>query len=385
MRKETRSQVAIVACGDYDLIRVEEAVKKSVELLGGIRQFVKPGEKLLVKPNLLLSKESSKAVTTHPSVFRGVIRLLLEAGIEVSFGDSPAVGSTRAVAKKAGLMEVVEELNIPIADMVTPVSVSFPEGNLVKNFVLAKGVVDSDGLISVSKLKTHALTRTTGAIKNQFGCVPGMLKSEFHGRMTNDQLFARMLVDLSLLLKPRLYIMDAIVGMEGNGPASGTPRPIGLLLASADPVALDATVCYLIGLKPELVPTITWGEKLGLGQYHDIEWLGESPDEWIQQGFKVNRSPGATTSSGPSLFTPLARNFIIPKPVIDAEKCTQCGQCVNICPVHPKALAFPDGKNWQVPQYDYSKCIRCYCCHETCPSDAIHIKVPLAGRLIHSK
>jgi uncharacterized Fe-S center protein len=177
--------------------------------------------------------------------------------------------------------------------------------------------------------------------------------------------------------------MDAIVGMEGNGPASGTPRQVGLILASDDPVALDATVCYLIGLKPELVPTITWGEKLGLGNYHDIEWLGESPDQWIQQGFRVNRSTSPVAKSGTSRFAPLARNFIIPKPVIDPEKCTRCGQCVNICPVNPKALAFPAGQNNPVPAYNYSDCIRCYCCHETCPSDAIHIKVPLAGRLIH--
>jgi uncharacterized protein (DUF362 family) len=385
MTKVHKSQVAIVACPDYDQPKVEEAVRKAVDLIGGIGRFTERGEKILVKPNLLLSKDSSKAVTTHPSVFRGVIRLLHDAGMEVSFGDSPAVGSTRAVAKKAGLLDVVEELNVPVADMVTQVEVPFPEGSLLKKFILAKGVVDSDGIISVSKLKTHALTRITGAVKNQFGCIPGMLKSEFHGRMTDDQLFSRMLVDLNLLLKPRLYIMDAIVGMEGNGPAGGTPRTIGLILASDDPVALDATVCYLIGLKPELVPTLTWGEKLGLGNYHHIEWLGESPEQWIQQGFKVNRSTGSTAFSGTSTLAPLARNFIIPKPVIESERCTRCGQCVNICPVNPKALCFPEKQKDTVPQYNYSKCIRCYCCHETCPSDAISIKVPLAGRLIHSK
>ncbi|MCX6226154.1 MAG: DUF362 domain-containing protein, partial [Bacteroidia bacterium] len=211
--KVPESKVAIVACGDYDLQSVEEAVRNCVDLLGGIDRFAKKGEKLLVKPNLLVSRELSKAVTTHPSVFRGVIRLLQDAGMDVSFGDSPAAGSTRAVAKKAGLLDVAEELNVPVADMNTRVDVPFPQGSLVKHFILAKGVVDSEGVISVSKLKTHALTRITGAVKNQFGCVPGMLKSEFHGRMTNAELFSRMLVDLNLLIKPRLYIMDAIVGM----------------------------------------------------------------------------------------------------------------------------------------------------------------------------
>lgn len=380
-----KSRVAIVACRDYDSLLVEEAVKKGVDLLGGVEKFASPGEKVLIKPNLLLSKEPSKVVTTHPSVFRGVIRLFQQAGANVSYGDSPAVGTTRMVAKKAGLLEVAEELNVPEADMSTRVEVPFPAGNMVKKFIIAKGVVESDALISVSKLKSHALTRITGAVKNQFGCVPGLLKSEFHGKMTDDQVFSRMLVDLNLLLKPRLYIMDAVIGMEGNGPASGTPRPIGLILVSEDPVALDATVCYLIGLKPELVPTIVWGEKLGLGNYHHIEWVGESPDGWIQQGFKVNRSTGATALSGSSRITPIARNFIIPKPVIDPEKCTRCGQCVNICPVNPKALAFPVERNGHIPRYNYSDCIRCYCCHETCPSDAIHIKVPLAGRILHSK
>jgi uncharacterized protein (DUF362 family)/ferredoxin len=385
MTKIHKSQVAIVACAGYDSAEVEAAVKKAVDLIGGIERFVKPDEKVLVKPNLLLSKDSSKAVTTHPSVFRGVVRLLQNAGMDISFGDSPAVGSTASVAKKAGLMDVIEELNVPAADMVTRVEVANPGGSLVKSFILAKGVVESDALISVSKLKTHALTRITGAVKNQFGCIPGMLKSEFHGRMTDDDLFSRMLIDLNLLIRPRLFIMDAIVGMEGNGPASGTPRSIGLIMASSDPIALDATVCYLIGLKPELVRTLTWGEELGLGSFHHIEWLGESPDRWIQQGFKVNRSTGSTSLSGTSKLAPLARNFIIPKPVIDPEKCTRCGQCVDICPVNPKALAFPAPANGHIPQYDYSLCIRCYCCHETCPGNAIDIKVPLAGRLIHSK
>jgi Pyruvate/2-oxoacid:ferredoxin oxidoreductase delta subunit len=192
-----------------------------------------------------------------------------------------------------------------------------------------------------------------------------------------------MLVDLNLLMRPRLFIMDAVVAMEGNGPARGTPRQVGLILASDDPVALDATVCYLIGLNPELVPTIRWGEKLGLGDYRTMKWLGESPDDWIQQGFRVNRSVGPTSLSGTSALAPIARNFLIPKPVIDEEKCTRCGQCVDICPVHPKALQFPVTPKGHVPRYDYSACIRCYCCHETCPSAAIRIRVPLAGRILH--
>lgn len=383
MTKVRESIVAIAACPDYEVDRVESAVRNGIDLLGGIGRFVKNGEKILIKPNLLISKDPEKAVTTHPAVFRAVLKLMLETGADVCYGDSPAAGSPASVARKAGLAEVARELNVPEADMVTRIEVPNPNGSLVKNFTIAKGVMDSDGVISISKLKTHALTRITGAVKNTFGCIPGFLKSEFHGRMNNDQVFSRMLVDLNLLIRPRLYIMDAVVGMEGNGPASGTPRKVGLILVSDDPVALDATVCYLIGLKPELVPTITWGEKEGLGNYRNIRWVGGSPDKYIQQGFKVNRSTGATASSGSSRLAPIARNFIIPKPVIDEEKCTRCGQCVSICPVDPKALAFPVERDGQVPQYDYSICIRCYCCHETCPADAIHIRVPLAGRLIH--
>jgi uncharacterized protein (DUF362 family)/NAD-dependent dihydropyrimidine dehydrogenase PreA subunit len=383
MSNRANSRVALAACSGYGVEMVEAAVRHAVELLGGAEQYVKPGDNILVKPNLLLPKDSDKAATTHPSVFRAVLRLMQDAGAVVSYGDSPAVGTTRGVARKAGLLDVVEELQIPEADMVTRVEMPFPQGNLIKQFTLAKGVVDADGLISVCKMKTHALTRMTGAVKNQFGCIPGMLKSEFHGRLTNDDLFSRMLVDLNLLMRPRLFIMDAVVAMEGNGPASGTPRQVGLILASDDPVALDATVCYLIGLNPELVPTIRWGEKLGLGDYRTMKWLGESPDDWIQQGFRVNRSVGPTSLSGTSALAPIARNFLIPKPVIDEEKCTRCGQCVDICPVHPKALQFPVTPKGHVPRYDYSACIRCYCCHETCPSAAIRIRVPLAGRILH--
>ena len=166
-------------------------------------------------------------------------------------------------------------LSVPLADFETPVTRSYTETHLIKQLTLAKAATDCDGLISLCKLKSHALTRITGAIKNQFGCVPGILKAEFHSRLPNVRQFSQMLVDINLVVKPRLYIMDGIVAMEGNGPRNGTPRPMHALLLSTDPVALDATVCRMINLDEALVEPIIYGNEFGLGSSQNITFLGE--------------------------------------------------------------------------------------------------------------
>ena len=255
----------------------------------------------------------------------------------------------------------------------------FPEGKVLKKFSIAEGVCESDGLISISKLKTHALTRITGAIKNQFGCIPGARKAEFHSVMPTAALFSQMLVDLNRLIKPRLFIMDGIVAMEGNGPRNGTPKPMNVLLFSTDPVALDATVCRLIDLEPELVETLVYGEAFELGNKSKIQYLGDSLETFIAPDFMVNRSPRKTTTDTSFLATSFMRRYTAPRPTINPELCTKCGRCVEVCPAQPKALSWKAGDKTTPPVYDYSKCIRCYCCQELCPFEAIYVKVPHWG------
>ena len=374
--------VALVRCQDYKPEHVAKAVQKGLDLIGGAGKYAAAGENILLKPNILFGDDPDQSISPHPVVFEAVAREFLKTGAQLSFGDSPGVGSPQASARRSGHMAVAEKLGIPFADFSNAREVHFPEGHLLKQFEIAEGVLASDGLVSISKFKTHALTRITGAIKNQFGCIPGPRKAEYHSVLPQADLFSQMLVDLNLLLKPRLYIMDGIIGMEGNGPRNGDPRPMNVLLFSTDPVALDATVCRMIDLDPGLVQPLTYGEAFGLGSMQDIRYVGDELERFIQPDFVANRSKQPTTTATSFLTTNFMRRFTSPRPVIDPVKCTRCGQCVNICPAKPKALTWRSNERIDTPVYDYALCIRCYCCQETCPSEAISVKVPPLGKLI---
>jgi len=265
MMSMDKSQVAVIKCDTYDYGRVYDAVETGVNLLGGISNFVKEGEKILIKPNVLIGTNPEKCVCTHPSVFRAVGIILKKAEVTLSYGDSSGFGRSIGNMRRAGLKQVADELSIMLADFSKGQYLSHDRARLNKKFFLAGGVLEADGLVSLPKLKTHGLTRITGAVKNQFGCIPGLRKSQFHVKMSDPFDFAKMLVDLNTLIKPRLYIMDGIMAMEGNGPRSGKPKKLGVLLLSNDPVAIDSIACKIINLNPEYVPTSIPGETAGLG------------------------------------------------------------------------------------------------------------------------
>lgn len=372
-----KSKVALVRCNSYEIEEVRMAVSKGLELIGGAGSFVKKGEKILLKVNLLVGEVPEKCVNTHPMVFRAVAELLTAEGAIVQYGDSPGFGSPHAAAKKAGIADVADELKLEPADFKDGREVFFEEGNQNKKFFIANGVLDSDGLISLPKMKTHGLERFTGAVKNQFGCVVGMRKGEFHVKLPDATDFAKMLVDLNSFVKPRLYIMDGIMAMEGNGPRGGTPRAMNVLLFSSDPVALDATASRLINLNPLYVPTTLIGSENGAGYYkeEDIEIVGDKLNDFICKDFNVERSTVKTVRKGKMVS--FLNDRLVPKPVIVDEKCTQCGTCVSSCPVDGKAINWFNNDKTKAPVYDYKKCIRCYCCQEMCPESAIILKEPL--------
>ena len=376
------SVVALIGCDTYDDEKVHEAVKAGLDLLGGISHFIKPGERIVLKPNVLLGTSPEKCVCTHPSVFRAVGKVLLAANATVYYGDSSGFGKCEANMKRAGLKHVADELGIGMADFDRGRAVTHRGALLNKVFVIANGVLESDGLVSLPKLKTHELTRFTGAVKNQFGCVPGILKSQQHVRMPDPYDFATMLVDLNTLIKPRLYIMDGIMAMEGNGPRSGKPRKLGVLLFSTDPVAMDAIACKIIGLDPIFVPTSVPGEKAELGTYHykNIRVIGESVETFIVKDFEVIRKPPAPVPSG--RMRTFIKNRISPRPVIDKIACTNCGKCVRMCPVTPKAVNWHSGDESKPPTYKYDRCIRCFCCQELCPEGAVSVRETLLGKII---
>ncbi|MBN2444676.1 MAG: DUF362 domain-containing protein [Spirochaetales bacterium] len=376
------SKVVLIRCESYDIDIVRAAVKKGMDLLGGMSAFVSPDEKILLKPNWIMGAQPEKAATTHPAVLRAVAELLKETGAKMFYGDSPGFGSPESAARKTGSGPVATDLGIQLADFKTGTEVIYNEALQNKKLVIAKGVLDADGLISLPKLKTHGFLKLTGTIKNQFGCVPGMLKGEFHVKLPNPRHFAKMLVDINAYIKPRLYIMDGIVAMEGNGPMGGDPKKMNILLFSTDPVALDATVCRIINVDPTLSYTITSGMEAGLGTFQEDEITisGDPIESFIDPAFDVNRKPITPFIPGGAIRK-IVNNILLPKPYIIKNDCVKCGICVQMCPVNPKAVNWHDGDKTNSPTYKYDRCIRCYCCQELCPENAIKIKLPLLRRV----
>lgn len=378
------SQVAVVGCSSYGAEELYSAVERGLELLGGLHRYVKAGETIVLKPNLLAGDALPRPTATHPLFFGAVARVLLDHGVRVQYGDSPGKGKPERIAAMTGHKAVADALGVPLADFITPVKVSCPGALLAGQLSLAAGLLAADGMISLPKMKTHGFTRITGAVKNQFGCLPGLQKAEFHVKMPDIFDFCRVLTDINMVVRPRLYIMDGIVAMEGNGPRSGEPVPMNLILFSRDPVALDAVFCRLIHLNPEFPPTAHIGRDAGLGTWRadEIELLGDPLPPLINPHFDVVRRPADRLASA-KFFPPFLKRFIAPRPVIDYSRCIRCGCCIVQCPVKPTAIDWAKtGASTGFPVYDYDRCIRCYCCQELCPEKAVLIKTPPLGKII---
>jgi len=370
------SKVALIRCSTYDEAEVFEAVRSGIGLLGGIGGFAAADERILLKPNVLAGDPPERCVCTHPAVLKAVGRLFLERGCAVSYGDSPGHGDPQSHLTSSGLATAAEELGLASADFDHGRQVDLPGAPRTDSLPIANGVLAADGIFSISKLKTHMVTRMTGAVKNLFGCIPGQTKRRCHFTHPTSFDFSRLLVALNLLLKPkvRLHIMDGVMAMEGNGPRNGDPVHMGVLLFSTDPVALDTVMCDLIELDPLRMTTSGPGGRLGLGTYQsdEIEVVGDSVAVARPGSFKVRRGPIRDFSAQGMLAR--VDNLIGQRPVLDKRKCVRCGQCVEACPVEPKALDWHRGNREQPPSYSYSRCIRCYCCQEICPEGAISVK-----------
>jgi uncharacterized protein (DUF362 family)/NAD-dependent dihydropyrimidine dehydrogenase PreA subunit len=361
-------------------------MQRGIALLGGLDRFVRAGEQILLKPNLLAAEPPEKAITTHPSLLEASARLLVEVGARCSYGDSPGRDTPGHAARGCGMLEAAKCCGIEMADFVTgePLAVQPVEGVEVQyesSYPIARGVHRSDGLINLAKAKSHQLTRLTLAVKNLYGCIPGPRKALYHVQYQDVHEFSGMLCEMVRCLPVRLHVIDAVVAMEGNGPRSGDPRHMGLLLFSKDPIALDATFCRLVDLDPEIVPTNPAGAEVGLGRYaeDEIEIVGEALEAVKDADFKMIRRPVAENTS--YAHYNWIKRLVLARPVIDAEACIRCGQCVSACPVPDKALRFDRGRK-EPPIYHYELCIRCYCCHEMCPQRAIHTQRPLLGRIM---
>jgi uncharacterized protein (DUF362 family)/Pyruvate/2-oxoacid:ferredoxin oxidoreductase delta subunit len=373
--------VSIVRCPDYEPELVSSAVTTALEL-AELDVIVRESEITLLKPNLLSTRTPDEAVTTHPSVVRALGRYALERDRSVTLGDSPPFAGENPIkyarlCEMTGMTALASELEIPIVRFEEDVTtVSNPEGRFYRSFEVARRAIDADVLVNIPKLKTHGLTTFSGAVKNIFGCVPGVRKGLFHVQAAeNTETFAQMLVDLLRVFKPRVYVIDAIVAMEGEGPNAGTPRHVGLILASPDAVALDAVASALIGIDPMSIDTtrLAHEQGLGCGDINSIAIRGERIEDVRLENFKLS-SGRNDWNRIPAPIRMILRRQLVAAPKIRSAKCIGCGGCVRVCPVR----AITAGK---APSINLTECIRCYCCHEVCNLSAIDLKRGWLGEL----
>jgi len=377
-----QSKVSLLRLPDYDEARVLTALRECLAPLGGMSAFVRPGQRVLLKPNMLAPFAPEQAVTTHPAVVKATLELVREAGGEPFVGDSPGVGAFRGVARASGIDRAMEETSAKPADFETEREFDVPDHLAAPKITLAQAVADADVIITLPKLKTHVQMTMTGALKNQYGLIPGTLKAHWHFRLQDRDWLAKLVLDINRTANPVLAVMDAVTAMEGEGPAGGRPRTVGALLAGADLTAVDVVACHLIGLDPKLVPVLRAAEMhdFGAASLDHIEVVGDDWRELCVPDFeKVTELHDilGLAPLPPSVLRWLRRHWSA-RPRIRAESCKKCGACARGCPVSPPAIdpSAPTRK-----QVDDERCIRCYCCHEFCPEKALELRQPWIGRV----
>lgn len=342
----------------YDTIR--SAIDRAFDL------FPKPlkGKNVLIKPNVLRASEASEGIVTHPAVLAAVVdKVATFDPASIVVGDNPGLfsyGANEAAFEQTGLMTAAKGYYRNIGNHV--VSVPF-NPTFMETVGLSEAVVEADMIISLPKFKTHGLTAMTGAIKNSYGFLPGAQKARLHKIAGNPECFHDLVVEVFRLRIPDLFIMDAVVGMEGNGPASPDLREIGKVLAADNAVALDAVVATMMGLDPGRLRFLQNAAAAGLGswQMSDIQIEGRLE---VIKAFKLPPLGGEAIQGNTAVQEALQSKIVlVPQP--DPENCTTCGACVEQCPA--EALSIPE----DLPVADMDRCVTCFCCQEICPEKAM--------------
>ena len=335
--------------------------------------------RVLLKPNLLAKHGPEKAVTTHPAIVVAVAKALHSRGVkDITLADSSGgiytEGTMKSIYKAAGLAKVCDEYGIKVWDK-TSYAAKAVDGVICKEFNLITPVLESDFIINLPKIKTHVMTGMTCAVKNLFGCVPGLQKAEFHMRFPAKENFGQMLCDLCKLVSPQMTIADGILALEGDGPAGGEPREVGVLIGGENPYFVDIAAAKLIGIKAEIVPYLNVAIAAGLCPAElPADAFFEGSDELVpEENYKLPHSYESLTFDehvpmGLRWATPLVTKLAAPRPVIKKLKCIGCGKCAEICP--GKTIDIKSGKAY----INKENCILCFCCHEMCPVKAIDVK-----------
>jgi len=365
--------VTVAACSAYEPEAVRRAVRGVVAPLGGIARFVRPGMRVLLKPNLLTVADRERAVTTHPLVVQAVAEMVQQAGGEVWIGDSPAgsVESGPRVWRASGMADVAARTGARLVHF-DGVAWKRLGGN---DYFIARPLFEADLVINLPKLKTHVLTLYTGAVKNLFGAIPGTRKRQVHYRAPGAQDFGRALVDVLELLSPGLTVLDGVLGQEGNGPGGGgTPRRYGFLAASTDPVALDTVVTRAMGYRPGEVIHLAQAGARGLGVADDKLIRVEGEQKVLDLGPVRLPVVGRFLRIPAWMAAPL-RPATRVRPRLKVSSCTGCGRCAEVCPREAIAPGKP-------PHFDLERCVGCLCCVEVCPRGAIEPRHGLLARLV---
>lgn len=382
-------RVYVVQCPDYS--QVEKKMDELLSMMGGIHQFAKPDEKIVLKVNLLQPAKPEQALSTHPTVVSAVARMTKKSGANPVIADSPGAGyrynekTLNTLYRRCEMFKAAEEAGIEVNLDTTYQPVSFPEGKLIKHFEVITPVVHADGVFNLCKLKTHLFMSMTGAVKNNFGVIPGLAKPGYHANLHDKSRFAEMLLDLAEYVSPRLSIMDAVIGMEGDGPGSaGIPRQVGLLLGSRNQLALDVVAAEIIGLRREYNPVLLAAEKRGLSptRLEEVQLIGPKIPEIRISDYKFPSTIFEGMGLGPlpwwqKLLQPLFRNGMSRAPQILKDTCIGCGICCDSCPM--QAITIIENKR-KYASIEDKRCIRCYCCHELCPEKAVELQGSLLYR-----
>lgn len=342
---------------------VDEAVRKAVSLIGGIDRFTRRGGTYLIKPNLFTTRTPEQGATTDMRIVLALSTMLMEAGAKPVVGECPASASYARpdiVFDGLGVRRLCEEagVGVNVLDRENPVKVENPGAEVVRNLWFPEFALECDGIINVPKLKTHVLTTLTCAVKNLFGLQQGGTKAHHHVRTGNDpERFSRLLIDIyeCIRCRVRLNVVDAVIAMEGEGPTTGDPVDLGLIIAGENAVAVDLVVSKIMGWDPMDVGTNYIAAERGLGPSSlvEVEVLGVPVREVVHPFRK------------PQIHQDGQQFIDIRMPIVcDEEKCTGCGICAEVCPVEAITLHV-------TPNIDDSQCIQCFCCIELCPNGAL--------------
>ncbi len=385
------AQVSIVSCPAYEPQGCREALQKALEPVGGL-DFVKPGMRVGIKANLVSFMKPESGATTHPVLLSELTRLLKERGAaSVVIGDSPGGLYTAAYVKNVYRATGIHQTEATGAELNMDFSqkeAQFPEAKVAKRFTYTGWLDGCDAIVDFCKLKSHGMMAMSAAAKNLFGAIPGTMKPEYHYKYSNAADFARMIVDLDEYFKPALSIVDGVVGMDGNGPTMGDPKPMGLLAASRSPHELDLVCAELIGLKREDVPTLEAAYERGLipANWKELDIAGDVDDFRVKDFNNIGTKNdvvffgemllGEGNNPFKRAFGKVMQKALSSRPRVAPGECVGCGQCAQICPA--KAIAMEN----KLPHIDRSKCIHCFCCQEFCPKGAMKVaRAPIARLL----